>query len=226
MSGASPASIDYVNRMAFSNAGGQLANQGSDPAAPDSGAYLYAKAGKVWTKRANGSVNLLNGAQNGISAAVTVANSTAETDIASYTVAAGEPAAGSVYQLYLWGAYSATGTTPMLTFSSYYGGIGTANAIASVPAIATAGTEADCLFDLTALLQFYSATKAQGVIRLNLGTSATTDGASTYVSAPAATAGATVSSTAAKTFDISVIWSAKDAGNTLTVLGGYPQRIA
>jgi hypothetical protein len=225
MSGASPASVDYVMQMALGVAGGQLANQTTAPAAPSDGAQLYAQSGKVWTKRANACVNLLNGTQNGISAAVTVASSSALTEIAAYTVPAGEAAAGSVYKLCLWGTYSVT-STPTLLFQSWYGGI-TGTGITGIPAILTAGTEASCLFGLTAYLQFYSASVAQGVITLSLGTAAATDAATVYVGAATNPGGVTgIDTSAAQKFSVSFKWSASSPSNTLSVLGGYGQRAA
>lgn len=227
-SGASPATIDSVLQEALSLDGGCLANQGVIPAAPASGVHIFTQDNRVYTIRPNGSVNLLNGAQAGITAAgAAIDDSDTETVLAIYPVPAGEPAAGSVYQLYLWGTFSVVGTTsPTLAFSTYYGSIDTGTAIAAVPATAAAASSAGCLFELTATLSFYSTVKAQGLIRLNLGTDGTSMAASTYVAGPVDPAGITVATGAALDFTVSFIWGTKASGDTLTVLSGYGQRIA
>ena len=222
MSGASPASIDFVLQNAMGVAGGQLCEQPVEPATPADGAHVYVQNGKVWTKRANGSVNLLNGAQDGMTAPFPVHTTAGVIQVFSYTVPGGEPAAGSMYQVYLWGKYGVkSGDTPNVGFRAYYGG----DVLAEVPGIVTAGTETDCLFDLTASLTFHTAGSAFSVIKVGFGTDASTDAAATYVSAKPAVTSSLVT-TADKDFGITVKWSASDAANTLTVLGGYGQRIA
>ena len=226
-SGASPATIDSVLQEALSLDGGCLANQAIVPPAPASGVHIFTQDDRVYTIRPNGSVNLLNGAQAGTTAAgAAINNSNTETALATYPVPAGEPAAGSVYQLYLWGTFSVVGTTsPDMTFISYYGGL-TGTPVVTMPAIAATASSSGCLFELTATLQFYSTVKAQGLIRLNLGTSGSTMAASTYVGGPVATAGITVATGAALDFSVSFTWGTKASGDTLAVLGGYGQRIA
>ena len=230
-SGASPATIDMVLQEALSLDGGCLVNQGSVPAPPSSGVHLFVMNDRVYTIRPNGSVSLLNGVQSAVTTPVTVANSDTETDIVTYTVPGGEPAAGSVYQLQVWGAYSVAGTSsPTLTFNSYYGGIADGANIASVPAVAAPAGAAGLMFELTALLSFTDPATVQGLIRLRLGTDASTGASSSYLAGTAATAGTPVNppvtSAADQLFDVSAAWGTKNAGNTLSVLGGYGQRIA
>lgn len=221
---ASPASLDYLDKNVIGINGGTLANQNADPASPAGGANIYAKNGQVYTQLPSGTVGVVSTGKAGLTAAVTVANTTTETELLSYSIGASEPSAGAVYKLVAWGVYSVTGA-PTLAFNSYYGGIA-GTAIASVPAITAGSGVTGCLFELEAALTFYSTTKAQGYIKLLLGTSSSTDAASGYVASPTATAGVTVVSTSAKVFDVSLIWSAASASNTLSVLGGYGQRIA
>jgi len=227
-SGASPATIDSVLQEALSLDGGCLANQSATPAAPASGVHIYAQDNRVYTIRPNGSVNLMNGAQAGITAAgAAIDDSNTETALASYPVPAGEPQAGSVYQLYVWGTFSVfSTTTPTLSFNSYYGDIINGPEIASIPPTAAAASSSGCVFELTAVLQFYSPVTAQGLIRLNLGTDGTAMTSSSYVGAPVNPAGVTVVSSVAQGFIVSFLWGTKASGDTLQVLGGYGQRIA
>lgn len=232
-SGGSPASLDYVNTQAVSStnpAGSSMAgpltvaNQTADPAAPSAGAVLYPKAGQWFMENPQGLVQTVSGAVAGITSAVTVANTTTETALLALSIPAADPVAGAVYRMRGWGVYSTTGT-PTLAFNSYYGGL-TGTAIASVPAITTGSGLTNALFKIDAELVFYSTTKAQGFIQLMLGTSASTDAASGYVASPSSTAGVTVAVTTAKAFTLSAVWGTASASNTLSLLGGYAERIA
>lgn len=232
-SGGSPASLDYVNTQAVSStnpSGGSmagplmLANQTADPAAPNGGSVVYAKGGQLYTQNSQGLIEAVSTGQASITAAVTVANTVTETALLALSIPASDPVAGAVYRMRGWGVYSTTGT-PTLAVNSYYGGL-TGTAIASVPAITTGSSLTNALFKIDAELVFYSTTKAQGFIQLMLGTSASTDAASGYVASPSATAGVTVAVTTAKAFTLSAVWGTASASNTLSLLGGYAERIA
>ncbi len=231
--GGSPASLDYVQTQTVSATSTavqtmaaplSLANQGADPAAPSGGAVLYPKGGQWFQENSQGLVTSLVGSGGGITSAVTVANTMTETALLAWTIPANLPAATAVYRMKGWGVYSDT-ATPTLTFTSYYGGLA-GTQIAQVPAVTLGSGVSGCLFEFIAELAFYSTTKAQGSLKLLLGTSSTTDAASAYVASPTATAGVTVATTSAADFAVSVKWSAASSSNTLSLLYGYPERVA
>ena len=229
MSGASfssPATLGqvaaYVGDMAITVDGGCLSTQAYIPECPSDGAAIYAYQGKVWTKRANGSTNLLNGARIGLTAPVTVADDT-ETVLLSYTVAGGEPAAGSIYLLHIWGNYTATGKAPSMVFTSYYGTIDSGTAVATLQPATLTGTETGCLWEITAILHFYSASSIAGRSRLNLSADSTSGYSTTYLAGTLSPV-TNVDTSEDTGFITTLTWSAKS--NTLNATGGYGQRIA
>lgn len=229
MSGASfssPATLGqvaaYVGDMAITVDGGCLSTQAYAPNCPADGAAIYVYQGKMWTKRANGSTNLLNGARNGMTTPVTVADDT-ETILLSYTVAGGEPAAGSIYLLHIWGDYTATGQAPSMVFTSYYGTIDSGTAVGTLQPVPLIGTETGCLWEITAMLQFYSTSSIAGGFRLNLSTDSTTGASTPYLAGPLSPITG-VDTSEDTGFITTLTWSAKS--NTLNATGGYGQRIA
>ena len=227
MAGASPATIDFVLRNTINTNGGNLVSAKGEPPAPADGAMIYCLDGKIWTKRANGGVNLANGCQNAISAPVTVANSTDEDYLAVYPIPAYEAVAGSVYKLYFWGTYSVTGT-PALTFTARHANPGdfTGIALASIPPVTAGSGVTDLLFEATAVMGFYSPVLAQASLKVEFGISDASDAARTYLAAPVTANGSTVATYVEKWLSVTLTWSAADPANTLSVLGGYGQRIA
>jgi hypothetical protein len=224
-SGASPATIDSVLQEALSLDGGCLANQSAPPPAPASGVHIFSQDNRIYTIRPNGSINLLNGAQAGLTAPIVV-DSTDETALYSYLVPAGEPAGGSVYQIYLWGTYTVAATVAMgMTFTSYYGGLG-GDIIAASAVLAAPASTRGCMFEMSAMLSFYDAATATGVLRIRIGTDATTDAVASYLCGTADPAGVTVTSATDKLFDVSLVLSDLESGGSASILGGYGQRIA
>lgn len=159
----------------------------------------------------------------GVVTPVTIASSAALTALQTgLSIPPSGAIAGAVYQLRGWGNYSVTGT-PTLTFAGYLGGI-TGTALAAMPAI-TAGTGVtNCLFDYDLVLSFTDSTHAESVLALHVGTSSTTDAASSFVASP--TSATTVAVTSAKALTMGFTWSASSASNTITLRGGYCIRVA
>jgi hypothetical protein len=196
-----------------------LTNQGTAPGTPSGGDVLYATSAGVLTyKNPQGLVSTLVGSQGGLTATTTVATTTAATALQSLAIPAADAIAGAVYRLVGWGVYSDTGT-PTLAFTSTFGATG----IAAVPAVTLGSGVSNVPFRYEATLDFYTTTTAMGSIQLSLGTSASTNAASLFVSTP--TAAVTVGVTA-QAFAVNVTWSASSASNTISLLGGYSERVA
>jgi hypothetical protein len=196
-----------------------LPNQAAAPATPVGGDVLYATSAGVLTwKNMAGLTSAVSGSQGGLTATTTVANSAVLSPVQSLAIPAGDAIPGAVYRLVGWGTYSDTGT-PTLTFSTTFG----ATTIATVPAITLGAAVTAVPFKYETMISFYTATTVMGVIELSLGTSAVTDAASLFVATP--TAAVTVT-TAAQAFAMNVTWSAASPSNTISVLGGYSERLA
>jgi hypothetical protein len=174
----------------------------------------------------NGQGLIMNGAGTVpgsiLTAASTLATFTAEAQLAGLSIPANDPVAGAIYYMRLSGVYGCTGT-PTFAFGLRYGGAA-GTSIAAVPAITMAGTLTSAPFDLEAILQFYSAVLAVGVIRLHLDSSASTDLAASYMASP--TGGVAVVSSSAKVMSVTVTCGTSNAANTVSALVGYGMRLA
>ena len=151
----------------------------------------------------------------------TVANSAALSTLQSYTVPAGEPHAGSVYQMRGYGFYSVTGT-PTMAFTLYWGGIG-GTAIASIPTITAASGISFASFEYDVVLTFRSATSVTAELTLTIVTNTSTGATSRYVGVPASAT--TVTTASASALAVGFQWGAASASNTITLFGGRTARL-
>lgn len=176
----------------------------------------------------------------------TVANTTTETVLASYTPLAVELQAGNTWDVVAYGTYGvlATGTRPTLQFALYWGGSGsvggayTATGGAALTKILT-GTNALGLitsiaagasFDVNGTLTWLSATTATANLNLFYQNGSLTV-AGTSASSVNATAGGASSATAVAISGngpifLTAKWSAASASNTLTATAPLVYRAA
>ncbi len=159
----------------------------------------------------------------GLTAAVAISNSGTNTALVASPAITG-PAAGSVWQLEAWGIYSSPGSGPATMSWIAYSGGSAGTALATIPAITPSVSQANDLWRAVAVVDFYSATKAQAELTVQLGTSASTDAASAYVASPTATAGVTI--TDGSTLTLNFVFGSAVSGSALTALGGYARQIA
>lgn len=193
------------------------------PATPASGNATFTNsAGQLSSVSATGLVAIIGGVTQATSATTTVANTASATALQSYTVPANDPIAGAVYTMTGYGVYSDTGT-PTLTFTLYWGGVA-GTSLTAVPAITLGSGVTNVPYSYTVTVNFRSATSAVATINLSLGTSAATDAASSFVAVSASPVA--VTSTSANALTLGVTWSAASASNTISLLGGFVERIA
>jgi hypothetical protein len=198
----------------------QLANATTIPTTnPTGGLDIYANAGQMSTRNPQGLVQIPGGLVQAQNAPNTVANTAVLTALQTFTVPANDPAAGTVYQLTGYGVYSDTGT-PTLTFTLQWAG----TTIAVTPAVTLPANITNAPFTYTAVVNFSSTTSTFAVINLTVDQSVTTDLANSYVATP--TAATTVVSSGASALTMAVTWSAASASNTITINGGYVERLA
>lgn len=205
------------------NAPTTLVNQAATPTTPVGASVLYSTSGGILASLSpTGQVTTVGGVIQSQSATVTVASTASITALQSYTVPANDPAAGAIYLMYGYGIYSDTGT-PTLTFSFMWGGAG-GTQLAQVPAITLGSGVTSVPFSYEAVVNFRSTTSALANITLALGTSASTNAASSFVSGP--TSSVAVTSTTTNALAMAVTWSASSSSNTISLLGGYVERVA
>ena len=200
-----------------------LANQSAAPAAAATG-QVYGLAGQPQWINPQGLTGAIPGCQGGLLTAgiTTVANTSAETVLQTFSIPASDPAAGSVYQMVGWGVYSDTGT-PNLSLGSRWGGI-SGTSLSTIAATALGSTVTSQSFKIDCMLNFLSATSAQVFMTLQLGTSTSTDATTTLTSTPSAAV--TVSASTAKTWVTTVTFGAASSSNTISLLAGYTIRLA
>lgn len=217
------------------NAGGSLtlqpgvaqSQQGSSTVpggATGSSTPFVTAAGQSGNVNPQGLAVLDSGVVNGsvLTAPSTLASFTAEAQLTGLSIPANDPAAGAVYLLRMAGVYSDTGT-PTLAFGLRYGGAA-GTSIAAIAAITLGSGVTGVPWDAEAILEFYDTTHAVGVIRLQLGTNASTGAASSF--AGSSSAGVSVTSATAKVMSFTVTCSASSASNTISALTGYGMRLA
>lgn len=130
-----------------------------------------------------------------------------------------EPVAGLGYHMNGWGNYSDTGT-PTLSFRTSLG----PTVLATVAPITLGAGVTAVPFAYDAYVVYDSPTTVQAVINLSLGTNAATGAASVFVAcAPAAV---TVPAGGGGLLTMSVQFSAAAPANTITLLGGFIERIS
>jgi hypothetical protein len=207
--------------------------------------YICTAAGPVWRRVTmenstgdivvTGQLKAENNTQRSkayLSAQTTLANSTAETMIAQFTIAASEAIVGAAWRLRAWGLFGVTGT-PTLTFRTRLGGTGgSSNASSGAQTIQSGVTNRLWASEQTLVCtstgisanwysQFY--VRMSGVLAgaapfINDGAELTSimDGTSVMVE----------SSVASKAFGLSAQWSAASASNSITCQGFLAERIA
>ena len=163
--------------------------------------------------------------RNALSAATTVANTTTQTTIASYTIPASDAVAGAVYRMKAWGTLGVTGT-PTMTFVCKLGGSG-GTAMISFPAVTVRSGATDCFWEL----EYYLACATTGgsgtwspmaKYTHNFLTSVTT-----YTPiGPITSAPVTRDTTAANDMVLCATWSAASSSNTITCRGFAAERVA
>ncbi|MEU7416694.1 hypothetical protein [Streptomyces antibioticus] len=160
-----------------------------------------------------------------LSTATTLANSTTQTAIATYTIPAGDAVAGAVYRIRAWGTLGVTGT-PTMTFVCKLGGAA-GTTMVTFPAVTVRSGATDGYWDL----DFYLACATTGgsgtwapmaKYTHNFLTNATT-----YTAiGPITAAPVTRDTTTANDMVLCATWSAASASNTITCRGVAGQRIA
>ena len=200
-----------------------LANQTAAPAATTGTATLYASGGMPASVNPQGLACTIGGSQGGLLTAglVTVANTASESLLYGLSLPSADPVAGSVYRLEMWGVFSSTGT-PTIAFTSRLGGTG-GTSLAALPAFTLAALT-NAPWRVRAVLNYLSATTAQCLLETDLDSSTSTDVSGRFISTPAAAV--TVSNSTAKVWQVDVTWGTAAAGNTISVLGAYSERVA
>lgn len=175
------------------------------------------------TLNAQGLTTLQGGVVPGsvITAASTVANSSAETQLVGLTVPAADAVAGSIYMIKASGVYSDTGT-PTIAFGLRWGGAAGVS-IASFTSAALGSGVSNLAFQVEALIQFWTLTTATGYVNVDLGGTAPATTRETAVSGASA---ATVAVTSQKVLSVTVTWSAASASNTISAMTAYGTRLA
>jgi hypothetical protein len=201
-----------------------LANQTAAPATPAAGAELYAVGGVLTYINTQGLVNTIVGSQGGIVTAgiTTVANTSAETVLQSMSLPALDAIAGSVYKMVGWGTYSDT-VTPTLAFGSRLGGVA-GTSLSTIAATTLGSGVSNLAWRAELLLNFLSTTTAQVYMEVELGTSNSTNATTLLTSTPSSAT--TVSLTTTKAWVLTVTFSAASASNTISLLGGWTERVA
>ena len=158
-----------------------------------------------------------------ITAAGTVSNTSAETQLAGLTVPANDAVIGSVYLLKVSGVYSDT-STPTLAFGLRWGGAGGVS-MATTAATTLGSGVSNEFFTVEALIQFWTLTTAMAYLAVDLGTSTSTNAVTRLAGATGATA-ATVAVTAQKVLSLTVTWSAASSSNTISATTAFGMRLA
>lgn len=206
------------------NAPLELVNQAAAPAAIASTSQLYGLGGQPQWENPQGLTGSLVGCQGGLATAgiVTVANTTSETVLQTLSLPAADAVAGSIYRMTGWGTYSDTGT-PTLAWGARLGGV-SGTSLATIAATTLGSGVSTVAFRAEVLLNFLSATTAQPLIVIDLGTSTSTNATTRLTSTPSAAV--TVSLATAKTLVLTVTFSAASASNTISLLGAMTERLA
>jgi len=160
-----------------------------------------------------------------LSAATTVANTTSQTAIATYTIPANDAVAGAVYRIRAWGTLGVTGT-PTITFVCKLGGTGGATMI-TFPAVTVRSGATDGYWEA----EFYLACATTGgsgtwapMARYTHNFLASV---TTYTSVgPITAAPVTRDTTASNDMVLCANWNTANASNTLTCRGFAGERVA
>lgn len=197
----------------------KYANAGTPPTTnPTGGAVAYATAGQLLARNPQGLVQTLSSVIQVQTSTTTVTGVTAETVLHTVTIPANDPAAGAVYHLTGYGTFTAASGT--LVWTVRWGGTA-GTSIAALPAN-TAPVLTNGLFWYDVTLTFRSTTSVTAAINLEIGSSTTTDAATSYIGTPTAATAVTTTGSTALTVDVTPSIS----GDTINLLGGCARRLA
>lgn len=197
----------------------QLANASSPPSTnPTGGAVVYATAGKVTSRNPQGLVQTLSSVIQAQTSTTTITGVTAETVLHTVTIPANDPVAGAVYHLTGYGTFTAASGN--LTWTVRWGGT-SGTSIAALPTN-TAPVLTNGLFWYDVTLTFRSTTSVTAAINLELGSSTSTDAATSFIGTPTAPVTVTTTGSTALTVDVTPSVS----GDTINLLGGCARRLA
>lgn len=165
---------------------------------------------------------------NQTSASTTVASSTAETVIATFSLPANDMVAGATYEVTAWGIASvAAATTPNLVVRGRVGGLsGTSNGTVTVTAASGVSNKVwRITYRVVCLTTGVSGT-FHGNLEVCEGISVTGSNPSLCNTRMDGNSIVAVDTTAAKDIVITTAWSASSASNTITCRGFFAHRIA
>jgi hypothetical protein len=200
-----------------------LTNQTAQPATPTGAAVLYASGGVMTYVNPQGLVNTIVGSQGGLTTTTTVANTATETLLQGLSLPANDAVASAVYRLRGWGVYSWT-STPTIQFTARLGGVA-GTLLAQIPAFTLGTAQTSAPFEFEVVANFLSATTVQTLLSVSLTSATTSDAASPpFVATP--TSATTISLSSTKVLQLDVTWGTAAAGNTISLLGGWTERIA
>ena len=162
-----------------------------------------------------------------LSVSTTVANTTTETVIATYTIPANDMVAGATYKITAWGTAGVTGT-PTITYKARIGGVA-GSALGTTAFTASSGVTGKVWKSEIYLVCL--TTGASGTVFANLHS---TTGITVAGGNPVATPGTamdggsavTVDTTASKDLVLTVTWGAASASNTCTARGYTAERVS
>lgn len=198
-----------------------FANQPAAAAGAAGGAVLTAISGLLTYTNPQGLVNTIVGSQGGLTAAGTpITGTTAETVLQSMSLPANDAIASAVYKLVGWGVFSTTGTPGNTVFTLRLGGVGGTSLAASAN-IALTASLTNAQYNYEARLNFLSPTSITCDVEMTINTAA---GGAASEFLFAATAPVTVSLTTTKAWVLDITPGA--SGNSITLLGGWSERVA
>ena len=221
----------YANSLNKTNTAGDtmgcplvFANQTAAPAIPVGGCVAYSVGGILTYINPQGLVQTLVGSQGGLATAgITTVNTTAsEMVLQSFPLPAADAVAGSVYKMVGWGTYGTTGT-PTLAWGLRLGGVA-GTSLTTIPAFTLGSTLVTAPFKYEILVNFLSPTTVQSFFELDVVTATASGVTAPYSATPSAAT--TVSLSSAKVLVTTVTFSAISALNTISLLGGWTERVA
>lgn len=194
------------------------------PPNPVAGMALYSKAGILNIKNPQGNAQFVGGSMNQVGASpVTVANTAAETILQQVSMPASDAIAGAVYRMWGFGVYSDT-LTPTLAWGLRWGGVG-GTSLATIPATTLGSGVSNLAWYYELVLSFVTPTTVNAVFDLDIGTSNATGAVTPLLSVNGASP-VTIVTNITQVWCSTVTWSAASASNTITLTGGYTERVA
>jgi hypothetical protein len=200
-----------------------LTNQATAPATPVGGAAVYASGGVLTYVNPQGLVNTIVGSQGGLTTTTIVANTATETLLQGLSLPANDAVPSAVYRLRGWGVYSWV-STPTIQFTARLGGVA-GTLLAQIPAFTLGTAQTNAPFEFEVVANFLSATTVQTLLSVSLTSATASDAASPpFVATP--TSATTISLSTAKVLQLDVTWGTAASGNTISLLGGFTERVA